>query len=151
MRKLTATFCLTFALLLVSAGVSESSNLRTCLSGNYPSLCKHHLLTPEQTRQVDTAERRENYRTCSSGNYPSLCKRHLLTPEQTRQVDTAERDVPKFPGTSYPSSGSSACAENGSCYGDISKNTGRSKTVRVRGYYRKDGTYVRGHYRSKKR
>ena len=24
-----------------------------------------------------------------------------------------------------------------------------SKTVRVRGYYRKDGTYVRGHYRSK--
>ncbi|EGR2254744.1 hypothetical protein DZF84_24805, partial [Vibrio parahaemolyticus] len=41
------------------------------------------------------------------------------------------------------------CAENGSCYGDISSGTGRAKTVHVKGYYRKDGTYVRGHYRSK--
>jgi len=44
-----------------------------------------------------------------------------------------------------------SCAENGSCYGDISSATGRAKTVRVKGYYRKDGTYVRGHYRSKPR
>ena len=43
------------------------------------------------------------------------------------------------------------CAENGSCYGDISTATGRPKTVEVRGYYRKDGTYVRGHYRSRGR
>ena len=42
-----------------------------------------------------------------------------------------------------------SCAENGSCYGDVSANTGRAKTVPVQGYYRKDGTYVRGHYRSK--
>jgi len=41
------------------------------------------------------------------------------------------------------------CAENGSCYGDVSAATGRPKTVPVSGYYRKDGTYVRGHYRSK--
>jgi hypothetical protein len=39
-------------------------------------------------------------------------------------------------------------AENGSRYGDISAATGRPKTVAVRSYYRKDGTYVRGHYRS---
>ena len=52
--------------------------------------------------------------------------------------------------SSFSSSSPSLCAENGSCYGDISKNTGRQKTVPVRGYYRKDGTYVRGHYRSKK-
>jgi len=39
-------------------------------------------------------------------------------------------------------------AENGSYYGQISENTGRPKTVHVRGYYRKDGTYVRSHYRS---
>ena len=42
-----------------------------------------------------------------------------------------------------------SCAENGSCYGDVSPLTGRQKTVPVQGYYRKDGTYVRGHYRSK--
>lgn len=41
------------------------------------------------------------------------------------------------------------CAENGSCFGDLSSATGRPKTVHVKGYYRKDGTYVRGHYRSK--
>lgn len=40
-------------------------------------------------------------------------------------------------------------AENGSYYGEISKDTGRPKTVYVKGYYRKDGTYVRSHYRSK--
>jgi len=43
----------------------------------------------------------------------------------------------------------SICAENGTCYGDISALTGRPKTVSVQGYYRNDGTYVRGHYRSK--
>jgi hypothetical protein len=41
------------------------------------------------------------------------------------------------------------CAENGSCYGDISSVNGMPKTVSVNGYYRKDGTYVRGYYRSK--
>jgi hypothetical protein len=39
-------------------------------------------------------------------------------------------------------------AENGSYYGEVSPETGRPKTVHVEGYYRKDGTYVRGHYRS---
>lgn len=43
------------------------------------------------------------------------------------------------------------CAENGSCYGDISKFTHRPKRIRVKGYYRKNGTYVRGHYRSSPR
>lgn len=42
-------------------------------------------------------------------------------------------------------------AENGSYYGQISDNTGRPKTVYVRGYYRRDGTYVRSHYRSRPR
>lgn len=41
-----------------------------------------------------------------------------------------------------------SCAENGSCYGDRNYATGRPKTVHVSGYYRRDGTYVRGHYRS---
>lgn len=50
--------------------------------------------------------------------------------------------------TSRPVAG---CAENGSCYGDISAATGRPKTVAVSGYFRKDGTYVRSHYRSKPR
>ena len=42
----------------------------------------------------------------------------------------------------------SAIAENGSYHGEPNK-VGIPKTVRVRGYYRKDGTYVQGHYRSR--
>ena len=60
--------------------------------------------------------------------------------------------VPSTPLSTTPAPSrpiSVGCAENGSCYGDISTATGRPKTVRVRGYYRKDGTYVRGHYRSR--
>ena len=38
--------------------------------------------------------------------------------------------------------------ENGSYYGQISSLTGRPKTVAVRGYFRKNGTYVRSHFRS---
>ncbi len=43
------------------------------------------------------------------------------------------------------------CAENGSCYGDISNINGMPKTNHVNGYFRRDGTYVRGHYRSSER
>lgn len=42
-------------------------------------------------------------------------------------------------------------AENGSYYGEISTATGRPKTVHVSGYIRRDGTHVRGHYRSRPR
>jgi hypothetical protein len=41
-------------------------------------------------------------------------------------------------------------AENGSYYGEPNAN-GVPKTVHVNGYFRKDGTYVRGHYRSSPR
>jgi len=42
----------------------------------------------------------------------------------------------------------SGCAENGSCFGDVSNINGMPKTNHVSGYFRRDGTYVRGHYRS---
>jgi hypothetical protein len=47
-----------------------------------------------------------------------------------------------------PTVGGYPCAENGSCYGDISDVTGLPKTNLVSGYFRSDGTYVRGYYRS---
>ncbi|MFH2050523.1 MAG: hypothetical protein ABIJ12_13890 [bacterium] len=42
----------------------------------------------------------------------------------------------------------SSVSENGSYYGQISKKTGRAKTVHVNSYTRKDGTRVKSHYRS---
>lgn len=66
-----------------------------------------------------------------------------ITPSVTSS--TASKHAPS-PATT---AASPLCAENGSCYGDISDKTGLPKTVSVQGYYRKDGTYVRGYYRSK--
>jgi hypothetical protein len=42
-------------------------------------------------------------------------------------------------------------AENGDLYGVDNDGDGRRETVFVRGYYRKNGTYVRSHYRAKPR
>lgn len=70
---------------------SDPRNLALCMSGSYPSLCKHGLLTPEEAEQVSASERRVNFQTCSSGNFPSLCKRSLLTEDEIRQVESAER------------------------------------------------------------
>ena len=57
-------------------------------------------------------------------------------------------------GTNYPSNSAynnskPSVAENGSYYGEQSALTGKPKKIHVRGYYRKNGTYVRGHYRSR--
>jgi hypothetical protein len=57
------------------------------------------------------------------------------------------------PSSGWPSADSSTTystprvAENGSYYGQPNAN-GVPKTVAVNGYFRKDGTYVRGYYRS---
>ena len=66
---------------------------------------------------------------------------------------TVARTIPKAPAVAVPERATRVplCAGNGSCYGDISSYTGRPKKVHVSGYYRKDGTYVRGHYRSRPR
>jgi hypothetical protein len=47
-----------------------------------------------------------------------------------------------------PSPGAPPVAENGTCFGQVSRETGRPMTIHIRGYYRRNGTYVRGHYRS---
>jgi hypothetical protein len=62
------------------------------------------------------------------------------------KTSTTSSNPPKNKTYNSPS-----CAENGSCYGEMSSVNGLPKTTHVQGYYRKDGTYVRGHYRSKGR
>lgn len=58
------------------------------------------------------------------------------------------------PATSYVAHTRSYAApqcEGVGCYGVISTTTGLPRTTYVRGYTRKDGTYVRPHYRSRRR
>ncbi len=77
---------------------------------------------------------------------PARKAQGFITPIQSGELGLASTD---YAPTSYPYVAPvGGCAENGSCYGDYSYNTGRPKTVHVEGYARSDGTYVRGHYRS---
>ena len=76
-----------------SSVTRDAENFRTCISGNYPSLCKHNLLTPREATRVAAAERSANFKTCISGNYPSLCKHNLLTSSEATQVAAAERSA----------------------------------------------------------
>ncbi len=76
----------------------------------------------------------------SGSNFPALSG---STSEETPSESVATKPTPKGPIGSQ----TGPCAENGSCYGDLNTN-GVPKTAHVNGYYRKDGTYVRGYYRN---
>ena len=66
-------------------------NLRTCLSGRYPSLCKHELLDRDSAKLVHDAEKGDNLRTCLTGRYPALCKHELLDRDSVEPVLSAEK------------------------------------------------------------
>ena len=67
-----------------------------------------------------------------------------LPNEGLRATDFYARSVPRRDPVANPP----RCAENGSCYGDISYRTNLPKHDYVPAYYRKNGTRVRGHYKS---
>jgi len=98
-----------------------------------------------QLQQVEQSALQRNFVACNNGY--SSCNRALLTDTQPRQL-VAKPSYLSNEKQAVPPAGA-MCAENNSCYGDISTITGRPKTTAVQGYYRKDGTYVRGHYRSR--
>lgn len=70
---------------------NRQQNLQTCLTGRYPALCDHTLLTAEELKLVSEAERRENLKTCMTGKYPALCDHSKLTPGELKAVREAER------------------------------------------------------------
>ena len=136
------------------------ANLNTCLRGSYAALCNHGVLSAEDAQRVRAAEYQANLNTCLRGSYAALCNHGVLSAEEAQRVNAAEIAANTISSRGQPTQSLNAptlsptsplCAENGSCYGDTSALTGRPKTVPVEGYYRKDGTYVRGHYRSKPR
>ena len=133
MKRLTATICLTITILLGSAGVSWGQGIPSLDGLDYETRSSIQLACVVQKTQGPAV-----YARCINGQLASIGS----------NSNTSARESGNIPSTNYPRASSPACAENGSCYGDISKNTGRPKTVGVRGYTRKDGTYVRGHYRS---
>jgi len=138
--------------LSVSARRAER-NFSSCMAGY--SSCKLEDLSPEQRSKVAASNYERNLSRCLTGS--PICKPEELAAidlekVQKRREEAAARTASPSVGTSVPTYVPSGpgCAENGSCYGDVSTITGLPKTVAVSGYYRRDGTYVRGHYRSRR-
>ena len=105
------------------------------------------LCDPGYRRVSATSCARSSSTTPSVGAYVGLCRTdsHAVSGACLRVTSTAYRTrTVSVPTKLRPPS----CAENGSCYGDISTETFRPKTVYVRSYVRRDGTYVRSHFRS---
>ena len=144
MKRFIVVFLL-FVFLFLLPTVSRAdayNNLSTCLQG-FGYGCRHDLLTQEEAGRVKQAEAGKS---TARNNYqkPTLSP-SVITPS----VNTGGRNYspPSYSLQQQPTY-AVPCAENGSCYGDISSITGIPKTVSVQGYFRRDGTYVRGHYRS---
>jgi hypothetical protein len=138
--------------LSVSARRAER-NFSSCLSGY--SACKLEDLSPEQRSKVAASNYERNLSRCLSGS--PTCKLEELAATDLEKVrkgreEAAARTASPSVGTSVPTYVPSGpgCAENGSCYGAVSTITGLPKTIAVSGYYRRNGTYVRGHYRSRR-
>jgi hypothetical protein len=138
-RRWAAVLLVAFGVLFASGASAQTSverNLDYCQRlGSQSALCNTRLLTARQRAHAEQATSRL---LSAAWLTEGLCNRRWLTGSQVASVSA--------PSVAVPTVG--ACAENGTCYGDISEVTGRPKTVQVAGYYRKNGTYVRGHYRS---
>jgi hypothetical protein len=134
----------------VVAQAAHDRNYQNCLYGRYA--CDQAQLTAVEQPVVAQAAHDRNYQNCLYGRY--ACDQAQLTTVEQQSVASSPTTLahsgaaPATASTEASGATAPACAENGSCYGDISERTGRPKTVHVEGYYRKDGTYVRGHYRS---
>ncbi|MGA8222526.1 MAG: hypothetical protein WB780_12800 [Candidatus Acidiferrales bacterium] len=130
------------------ADAAYGRNYSDCLNGFYS--CDLRQLTETERAAVADAAHRRNYSDCLNGFYS--CNLRQLTEAERAAVGSRKPETPR-PGVVAPagqntsSTATAPCAENGSCYGDLNAN-GVPKTVHVNGYYRKDGTYVRGYYRS---
>jgi hypothetical protein len=74
----------------------------------------------------------------------------LISPSPEGRTSALPAPTPGFNPLLVPSS-DPAVAENGDIRGADNDGDGRAEPVHVRGYYRKDGTYVRGHYRARPR
>ena len=138
-KRIKIFFNLTLLFLFCASHTLYANNLFNCKHGF--DGCNLSLLTEGEKQQVKKSELSRNLFVCKHGF--DGCNLSLLTEEEKQQVKKREdKEVCVL--------NRGICTESGSCYGDISNITSLPKTIRVNGYYRHDGTYVRGHYRSKR-
>ena len=106
-------------LLIFSAAASADEgeeNLKRCLDGNYPSLCKHNLLSAEELTRAKEAERQVNLKRCLDGNYPSLCKYNLLSASEQKKAREAETKEATAATQKKSTKSGVTRSKNGACY-----------------------------------
>lgn len=122
------------------------TTLSSCLS-EYSLSCRSSDLTAQDQERVRQTQYQFNLARCLK--QPSYrCNKESLNEDDKKRLAALEVSSPQSAPSVPTTTPRGGCAENGSCYGDISALTGNPKTTHVSGYYRRDGTYVRGHYRS---
>ena len=89
-----------------------------CSTGEYPSLCRHNLLSADKLTRVRAAERTENLRVCMDGRYPTLCNHSLLAPEEAKVIVAAEAkaasaNLPQETKPAHPSRSRGSGCESG--------------------------------------
>ena len=125
------------------------------------SHCNESQLGKTEMAEVNATRRRVNVTACGYGF--SSCDESRLTASESTQVKAIRRRINTvIAGQGYRPTAAvlprpatspavplatSGAAENGSYYGELNKN-GVPKTVHVDGYFKSNGTYVRGYYRS---
>jgi len=155
----SATLCQ----LSISAADSPQHRMNVTACGYGLFDCNESQLTPGEVAEVIATRHRVNVTACGYGFLG--CSESLLTTSEVAEVNAIRRRIntlapgydlpaPELLGGAAPQKilGPSfvwplAVAENGSYYGELNKN-GVPKTVHVNGYFRSNGTYVRGYYRS---
>ena len=155
------------------------ANLATCLDPAWQHLCRPELMplsygseastpaapdertAPATLAPFDAVPGGASIRTSAPTQAAASVPR--FTPTLPRVSSGATAAVPVQPSAvqttaptwqpvvAPPPSSVRGCSESGSCYGDISTLTGQPKTTYVRGYFRRNGTYVRSYYRSTER
>lgn len=158
----------------VEAAVADR-NAVACRLGY--STCRRALLPASEVVALDEAAYRANYNGCRFSSAP--CRWDALTAVDREEIETLFYNAnvaacearaascrpeklklghPLYSAIGARLEGPSAapvaqptCVERDDCASEVAVGTGRPKTVFVRGYYRKDGVYVRPYRRSKPR
>ncbi len=125
---------------LPNKGASDEGNATnsvTLSSASSRSLTRPRVIHVPEVLPRESTDDETTPLQSSSNTYVETPSRSYSSPSSPSYIS------PSFPPASKP-----IVAENGSYYGEISERTGRPKTVHVNGYSRRDGTYVREHWRS---
>ena len=144
---IACSFLLIWAFVANSESKGSSSTTRHGSYGSYSSSDRGHSDGSSSRSYASTRPSSGSARNSLSSTDALLDKPYsgLSSSTQAPTNFNAYKEYRQFKDNTYVP----YTAENGTSWGEISTSTLRPKTTYVNGYTRSNGTYVRGHYRSR--